>query len=119
MAMRSERINLLVTPDEKGLIEDRARIAGLSTNELIRRAVGAYDAETDMDALQALVDALGQAADRIEAKLTATLQKVDRLEQALADRDGLRAQARAELEATGAVWPFGQAQDEAALTGSP
>lgn len=117
--MKTERINLLVTPEEKSLIDERARHAGLTTSELVRRAVGAYDAEAEaeMDELRALADELAQAVDRTEAKLTATLAKIEQLREALADRETLRAAARAELEASGAVWPFAVVDDGATARG--
>ena len=111
--MRSERINLLVTPEEKGLIDRQARLAGVSSSELIRRAVTAYDADGDvaLAEIRALATELGQTAERMEAKLMATLAKVDALQAALADREGMRAAARAELAASGTAWPFGFVED--------
>ena len=37
--MRSERVNLLVTPEEKAAIEAQAAALNLSTSEMVRRAV--------------------------------------------------------------------------------
>jgi hypothetical protein len=104
--MRSERINLLVTKDEKTLIDRRARKAGLSASELIRRAVIAYETNADREELQALTDELGAAAQRMESRLDATLARIERTATAIADRQALREAARADLETSGDVWPF-------------
>ena len=40
--MRSERVNLLVTPEEKAAIEAQAAALNLSTSEMVRRAVASY-----------------------------------------------------------------------------
>ena len=105
-AMRSERINLLVSREEKTLIDRRAQKAGLSASELIRRAVVAYGTDADMDELRGLTDELGSAAQRMNATLDATLSKLERTAQAIADKQALRAVARADLETSGDAWPF-------------
>ena len=56
--------------------------------------------------MKSLAEELAGAADRMENKLDATLAKVAAYETALADKPGLKAAARAELEASGDVWPF-------------
>ena len=104
--MKSERINLLVTPEEKALIDQRAKQAGLTTSELVRRAVVAFDSDADMDELRAIADALAGLAERLERKLAANLDDIAALREQLADKDALRAAAMAELEASGDVWPF-------------
>ena len=50
----------------------------------------------------------------MDAKLTATLAKMEQLEEALADKESLRAAARAALQATGVTWPFSPIEAEAA-----
>ena len=104
--MRSERINLLVSREEKTLIDRRARKAGMSASELIRRAVVAYGTDADMDELRGLTDELGAAAQRMDATLDATLTKLERTAEAIADKQALRAAARADLETSGDAWPF-------------
>ena len=116
--MKSTRINLLMTSAEKTMLDARARAAGVSTGELVRRAISAYDASVDMDELRALADELARAADRMDAKLAATLAKMAQLEDALADKDALRAATRAELQATGTTWPFGPIEAEVSVAGS-
>ena len=51
MVLKSTRINRLMTLAEKTMLDARARGAGVSTGELVRRAIGAYDAGVDMEEL--------------------------------------------------------------------
>jgi hypothetical protein len=104
--MRSERVNLLVTPEEKAAIERRAAACNLSTSELVRRAVASYDPEFDESELQALADELSSVVAATEESLDAALRKFDALGAFLADKASLRQAARAELEAEGLEWPF-------------
>lgn len=104
--MKSERINLLVTPEEKAAIEARAAALNLSTSEMVRRAVASYDPESDEAELQALADGLRSVARATEQKVDAALRQLDQLETVLADTASLRRAARAELKAEGVVWPF-------------
>ena len=103
---KTVRINLLVSPQEKAAIDSRARRANVTTSELVRRAVVSYDPDHDIAEIQALVDELVSATSRMEEKLDTTLAKVADYEELMADKAGLRAAARAELEASGDVWPF-------------
>ncbi len=104
--MKTDRMTLLVTADEKADLAARATAQGISASELVRRAVRSYDPEEDMDELKALADELAAAVDRMEQKLDTTFAKLARHEKALADKEGLKAAARADLEASGEVWPF-------------
>jgi hypothetical protein len=104
--MKTDRMTLLVTPNEKAELAARASALGISASELVRRAVQSYDPEFDEAALQELVDELADAVARTEVKLEATLAKVAAYEEVLADKESLRAAARAELEASGVAWPF-------------
>ncbi len=100
------RINLLVSPQEKADLDARAKRAKLTTSELVRRAVAAYDPEVDMDALQTLAQELAAVVERTEKKLDDNLAAIAELRGKLADEAALKAAARAELEAKGQVWPF-------------
>jgi hypothetical protein len=104
--MRSERINLLVTPEEKSFIDERARKAGISTSELVRQAVVSFDPEIDMDELRALSAQLATMVVETEKKLDANLADIAALRERLADEKALKAAAIAELKATGQEWPF-------------
>ena len=98
--MRSERINLLVTPAEKSFIDERARKAGITTSELVRRAVVAFDPEIDLDELRALSEQLATMAAETERKLDANLADIAALRERLADEKALKAAAIAELDAS-------------------
>lgn len=104
--MKSQRLNLLVTPEEKALIEERARQNGMSASELVRRAVVSFDPAVDMEELRALAQELAGVAERMDQKLTARLVEIEDLRRQLADKDALKAAAIAELEASGRTWPF-------------
>jgi hypothetical protein len=104
--MKSARINLLLSPEEKALVESRAHRAGLTTSELVRRAIMAFDPDVDMEELEVLARELALATDRMDRKLTETLEAVADMRGQLADTDRMKAEARADLEASGEVWPF-------------
>lgn len=110
--MKSDRMTLLVTPDEKAELAARARVLGISASELVRRAVRTYDPDVERDELMSLAGELAGVAARMEKKLDATLAKVAAHDKALADKPGLKAAARAELEASGLAWPFGLAAQD-------
>jgi hypothetical protein len=104
--MRTERVNLLVTPEEKAALEAKAAALNLSTSEMVRRAVASYDPELDESELQALADELSSVVAATEESLDTALRQLDALGAFLADKASLRTAARAELEADGVVWPF-------------
>lgn len=105
--MKSERINLLVTPEEKSFIDARARKAGMTTSELVRRAVVSFDPEIDMDELRALSEQMATVIEQTEKTLDANLAAIAELREELADEEALKAAAIAELKASGLEWPFG------------
>ena len=107
--MRSERVNLLVTPEEKAAIEAQAAALNLSTSEMVRRAVASYDPEFGESELEVLADELSSVVAATEESLDKALRQFDALGAFLADKTSLRRAARAELEADGVVWPFGGA----------
>ena len=87
-------------------IEAQAAALNLSTSEMVRRAVAAYDPEFDESELQVLADELSLVVTATEEGLDTALRKLDELGAFLADKASLRRAARAELEADGFVWPF-------------
>ncbi len=109
---KTVRIDLFVSSEEKQAIEARAKRAKLATSEWVRRAVIAYEPEADMDELQYLVNEMVGAAERICKRLDVTLAKVAENEKVLADRAAIKAEALAEIEASGIKWPFGFCQSE-------
>ena len=104
--MKTERLNLLLSPEEKALLDERAKGAGMTASEFVRRALGTYDPEVDMEELRALAQELAGVADRMEKRLDANLSAIAELRERLADRDALKAAALAELNATDRLWPF-------------
>ncbi len=104
--MKSERVNLLVTPEEKLAIEARAAALNISTSEMVRRAIASYDPEFDGSELQVLADELSSVVAATEKSLDTALKQFDALGAFLADKVSLRRAALAELEADGVVWPF-------------
>ncbi len=103
---KSVRINLMVSPEEKADIDERAKRASLTTSEFVRRAVVSYDPDVDMDEMRALAEELASVVDRMEKKLDVNLADIAKLREQLADKEALKAAAIAELEATGQAWPF-------------
>lgn len=79
------RVVTLMTPSEKMKLEAKARGAGLSVGELVRRSVEAYDPE-EMRQLEQIAELarefrLGaerasRAVDRANAKIETTLEKL-------------------------------------------
>lgn len=103
---RSERINLLVSPEEKAALDARAKQSGLTTSELVRRAIVAFDPMVDLEELKALAEELAGVANRMEQSLDASLEAIAALRKQLADKDAMEAEAIAELKASGDIWPF-------------
>ena len=76
-ATRSERINLLVSRDEKVEWEVKASEAGLSLSELIRRATNGYDAESAIEQLTLLASQLAETTVRVGAMLDRTIERAE------------------------------------------
>jgi len=74
MSTRTERINLLVSPEEKAAIEAAAMSGDLSVSEHIRQAALVYDSdEPDIEDIKALVKEVGEAAESMHKRLDKTL----------------------------------------------
>lgn len=83
MSTRTQRINLLVTPEEKAAIEARAAAAHMSVSEHIRMAALVWDASADeIEEVQLLADEVGRVADRLHAKLDESLAYIDEVREA-------------------------------------
>jgi len=72
--MKTERMTVLVTPEQKAAILARASSLGLSAGEMVRRAVESYqpsaaNAAEDEVVLNALADELCSAANSARAAL--------------------------------------------------
>ncbi|KPF78937.1 hypothetical protein IP88_02775 [alpha proteobacterium AAP81b] len=82
-------MTIVLDPEDKALIETRARANSLSTGEYVRRASQSYDAGVDEATLAALV---GQFAETVAAMRTtlseATLYAQARLDEIAVLREG-------------------------------
>lgn len=67
--MRSERLTILVTPDERAAIASRADRLGVSSSEVLRLAFGAYEEFPDWEELELLAGTLGETAKDLRASL--------------------------------------------------
>lgn len=78
--MAAERVVVLMSPAEKAALEAKAASAGpISAGELIRRAVEAYDVETQAEAeeLQALLRVLAATHAETLRQLVRAERKLD------------------------------------------
>lgn len=76
----TERVVVLMSPQEKAALEQKAaRAGGVSTAELVRRAVDAYDETGDGEAemLKALIEAFRTTHAETLAQLDRTDRKLD------------------------------------------
>ena len=70
MSTRTQRINLLVTPEEKLAIEAAALAGDMSVSEHIRQAALDYDIRPDEVAeVKFLVEEIGAVTERLQKKL--------------------------------------------------
>ena len=80
--MKTERMVLLVTPEEKARINAEAAKLGVSASEFVRKIVGLIDAEdiAELEGLAAMMPALAAAMDNIEANIERTMARFDEAE---------------------------------------
>lgn len=60
----TERVPVLMSPEEKNLVVARARKAGLTTAEFMRRAAAGYSPDADEEALEAMIEEMNKATER-------------------------------------------------------
>jgi len=58
MAGATERVAVLMSPEDKSAIEAKAAALGLSVGELMRRGAAAYDQDADTAQIAAMLQAL-------------------------------------------------------------
>jgi len=101
--MKTERLTLLISPDDKAALAARASSLDMSISELIRRAALEYDpADAEiMDELAVLLPELQDMAERIERDHKAWKKKQAAFDRKLADirSPAYRNAVRAELAA--------------------
>lgn len=89
--LASERVTTLMTSREKTALEEKARRAGVSVGEFVRRSVDAFDPdEADMLAQMGALALELQRSNQVAS---------DALDQALADIAATRAQLRDRTQA--------------------
>lgn len=105
--MKTERLNLLISPEDKAAIARRAASLDLSTSELVRRAVSAYEPEHGDLEFQELVSAFLGSVERTEAALDRVLNRLDTMEDRLEQvRRETRERVREHVAAGEVSWPF-------------
>ena len=78
MAAATERVAVLMSPEDKGAIEAKALSMGVSVGELLHRGAAAYDPDVDTAQIATLLQAL-------TASHTETLKALDDAERELAE----------------------------------
>jgi hypothetical protein len=91
----TERIPVLMSPGEKRQVVKRARAAGLSTAEYMRRAAAAYAPERDEEALEAMIGEMNKATRRAEKAIDEALAFVEASRKRIARMEA-RARRKAE-----------------------
>ena len=76
MSAATQRVVVLMPPEDKARLEDKARRAGTSIGELVRRSLDAYDPELDGAELEALLPLLGGSHARAMTSLDDTEQEL-------------------------------------------
>ncbi|MBK8815091.1 MAG: hypothetical protein IPN42_06090 [Methylococcaceae bacterium] len=84
MTTASERIPVLVTKTQKQQLTAKAKAAGLSTGEFLRRAGESYSASEDQDLLEGLLDQVIKITAKTEQAIDNALDFVAASEQRLA-----------------------------------
>jgi hypothetical protein len=69
MSAATQRVVVLMPPEDKARLEDKARRAGTSIGELVRRSLDAYDPELDGAELEALLRLLEESQARAMTSL--------------------------------------------------
>jgi hypothetical protein len=75
----TERVTVLMTPAEKAALEAKARGAGVSVGEFVRRSVDSFDPEEAAELVQlaALAAALEQSNSEASAALDRALASIE------------------------------------------
>lgn len=89
MAAATERVVLLMSPDEKAWLAGTARRAGVSNGEFVRRLLREHAADAEFQAklaqrrpeFEALLDQLEASTDRAHAAIDAALAEAERTRQ--------------------------------------
>ena len=95
MATATERLVVLMTPEDKSALEDKAAALGLKTSEFVRRATAAYDPEEaeSLAQLAVLAADLKRSNQEAGAALDRALASVEETRQQLASHRADRSAA--------------------------
>ena len=103
LTMKSERLSILVSPEDKSRIAEHAAKLNLSTGELVRRAVSAYEPDNDHEELAVLAATLTEAVSQAERQLDASQDLLDQFDDRLQQ---IRLQAIKSARDENIGWPF-------------
>jgi hypothetical protein len=87
----TERIVVLVTPEQKAEISSRAKEAKLTVGELLRRAAAAYSMDEQDEALAGLVEQVRKSAAQASKALDDALRQVSASQRRIAAMEKARA----------------------------
>ncbi len=91
--MKTERLTILVTPDQRRALAAKAKRLNLSAGEVVRRAVDSYGSDDDERVLGALADELGRSVKAARNAIREALAELGRTRAQLSGR--ARVQRRA------------------------
>jgi hypothetical protein len=77
MGSATERIPVLVTAEEKSQIARRAKMAGLSMGEFLRRAAASFRPSEDERILEAMIEQMAQTTAQASAAIEDALAFVE------------------------------------------
>jgi hypothetical protein len=95
--MKTERMTILVTAEQKAAILARAQNLGLSAGEMMRRAVDAYDPAASMDEDETVLNALADELFAAARDARAALEEANRELEATLDQLAKRREAGADV----------------------
>ena len=78
MMAATARLVVQMTPDEKTALDERARSAGISTAEFVRRRIGPDELDGHREEIEELLSLLERSAPAILASLDAAIATTDR-----------------------------------------
>ena len=77
MAAATERVPVLMTPAEKKRVVSKAKKAGMTTGEYMRRAAEGYRPADDDKALEAMINEMNKATENAEKAIDDALAFVE------------------------------------------
>ncbi len=77
--MQTERVTILTSPDEKAQLFRRAKKLGISSSEVVRRALRREDNDADDTELSALVAEANMAIPKIAASIERMTKRLDEM----------------------------------------